>query len=171
MEASWLRTAGPLRLAILGQMGGSVEAIIRALIVEDDAIIAMDLEHMLIRLGYLPVGIVSRAADVVPAVRRTEPDLVLMDIRLDSGENGLTLAEEVYFREGVAVVFVTAFSDSRTVERMRKSGAYGCVLKPVEEERLNVALAVAVAKHRELLTVRLLLERFRDPPVEPPFKG
>lgn len=127
--------------------------ITRALIIEDEAIIAMDLEQMLIRMGYTPVGIVSRSADVMAAVRRTEPDVVLMDIRLDGGEDGVSLAEEVYVCEGIPVVFVTAFSDARTVERMRMSGAYGCVTKPVDEERLNAALTIAVAKHREVLTL------------------
>lgn len=126
----------------------------RALIIEDEAIIGMDLEQMLVRMGYTPVGIVSRSADVLAAVRRTEPDVVLMDIRLDGAEDGVSLAEEVYVCEGVAVVFVTAFTDARTVERMRMSGAYGCVTKPVDEERLNAVLALAVAKHHELLALQ-----------------
>ncbi len=123
----------------------------RVLVVEDEAIIAMDLERMLTRLGYRSVGAVTRFKDVVPAIQRHKPDVVIMDVRLDGEKDGIAIATELYAREPIVVIFVTAFSDAETVERMARSGAYGCVIKPVDEERLHAAIRLAHAKHRELV--------------------
>lgn len=127
---------------------------VRVLVVEDEAIIAMDLERMLKRLGYDCVGSVARCGDVVPAVRRLRPDVVMMDIRLDGETDGVVLAAELYASEPIVVIFVTAFSDAETVERMASSGAYGCVIKPVDGERLHAAIRLAHAKHEELLDAK-----------------
>lgn len=124
---------------------------VRVLVVEDETIIALDLERMLSRMGYHPVGVVTRFHEVVPAVQRLRPEVVLMDIRLDGEKDGIALAGELYAREPLVVIFVTAFSDAETVERMAHAGAYGCVIKPVDEERLHAAIRLGQAKHRELL--------------------
>jgi AmiR/NasT family two-component response regulator len=126
----------------------------RVLIVEDEAIIAMDLERMLTHLGCRAVGAVARCRDVLPAVQDLDPDVILMDIRLDGEKDGIELATELYARAPVVIVFVTAFSDPETVERMAHSGAYACVIKPVDEERLHAAIRLAQAKHEELLDCR-----------------
>lgn len=124
---------------------------LRVLIVEDEAVIAMDLEGLLTKMGYEPVGIVSRSQEVVPTVQRVKPELVLMDVRLGSGYDGIALAEEIYVCERVPVVFVTAFSDAKTIERMRTCGSYGCVVKPVDEGTLNATISIAMGKHQEVL--------------------
>lgn len=122
----------------------------RVLIVEDEAIIAMHLEQMVSRLGHQVVGVVSRSRDVVPAVQRLRPDVVMMDVRLDGPKDGAELAAELHAIEPIAVVFVTAFSEVPIVERMARSAAFASVTKPVDEERLAAALGDVRTRLREL---------------------
>ena len=124
------------------------------LIVEDDAVIALDLQMQLEQQGYNVIAAVANAADAVAAVGKARPDVAIVDVRIMGDVDGLSLAEELYVCEDVPVVLLTAYADPAFVERALAGGAYGYLTKPYEKGALLVTIALAVEKHRELRRVR-----------------
>ena len=121
----------------------------RIFIVEDDALIAMELQDRLERLGHQPCGAAARGEEAIQAIRQAAPDLVLMDVRLAGKLDGTQTAVELAQTLDVPVVYVTAFSDDETVQRIVGSHPYGYVVKPFDEQELHVAIQVALSKHRK----------------------
>jgi CheY-like chemotaxis protein len=124
------------------------------LVVEDEAIVALDVATQLEQLGYRVAGIVDEASAALTAVSQLRPDLILMDIALRGDDDGITLAEELYVCEGLPVVFLTAHTESELLSRARCTGAYGFVTKPFSSGGLRSAIELALAKHRELVAAR-----------------
>jgi signal transduction histidine kinase len=118
------------------------------LIVEDESIVARNIENRLKRLGYAVPTIVSSGEDAVVQVAEMRPDLVLMDVQLTGEMDGVTAAEEIQARFDIPVVYLTACADDETLERAKISGPFGYVLKPVEATELLSAVEMALYKHR-----------------------
>jgi PAS domain S-box-containing protein len=117
------------------------------LIVEDEAIVAMDLKLHLQELGYDVVGLAASGPEAVGLALRLRPDLVLMDISLGAGMDGIEAARHVQ-AEGMPVVFLTAFADEGTLARAKESGPYGYLLKPFDERSLHSTVEMALYRHR-----------------------
>ncbi len=124
------------------------------LVVEDEAIVALDLRKQLEISGYRVVGIVGRSDEVITAVQTLRPGAVLMDVNLRGAIDGVTLAEEIFVCEDTPVVFLTAFSDTTIVDRASRCGAYGYLTKPVSHAALTATLDLAIEKHRDLCARR-----------------
>jgi len=120
------------------------------LIVEDEAIVAMDLSRQFESHGWQVVGVVGKAGEVLPAVQKHRPGVVLMDVRLRGDADGVTLAEEVFVCEDTPVVFLSAFSDRDLVRRAAQSGAYAYLTKPVTTAALIATVEMAIHKHEDL---------------------
>ncbi|QJW96566.1 ATP-binding response regulator [Frigoriglobus tundricola] len=118
------------------------------LIVEDERIIAKGLEKRLKGLGYAVAGSVATGADAVRAAVELRPDIVLMDINLGTGMDGIEAAGLVRARARVPVVFLTAFSDDATIQRAKLTEPFGYVLKPYEDKDLQTAIEIGLYKHR-----------------------
>jgi len=118
------------------------------LIVEDEAIVAADLAGKLGRLGYEISGTTGFAEDAVNQAREQRPDLVLMDIRLAGTMDGVEAAEIIRREFDLPVIFLTAHSDSATLERAKLTGPFGYILKPFEERELATNIEMALFKHR-----------------------
>ena len=121
----------------------------RILIVEDEAIVARDLERSLHRLGYDVFGIESRAEDAVARVGRDQPELVLMDIRLRGPVDGIEAAREIWRRFEVPTVFLTAYADDETVARAKGAGTFGYLVKPFDPRELRATIEVALERGAE----------------------
>lgn len=119
----------------------------RILIVEDEAITAMDLAAELRRLGYDVCGTEDTADGAVAAVEKQKPCLVLMDIRLGDNGDGIDAARRIAERHGSAVVFLTAHSDENTLARALAASPYGYIVKPFRARELKVAVELALSKH------------------------
>ncbi len=145
----------------------------RIYVVEDEALIAMDLCDRLRSLGYEICGKAARAERALEEIPRLKPDLVLMDIQLGEALSGIDVATRLRPVVDVPIVFLSAFSDDTLVQSAVEAGAFGYLVKPFEERELNATLQAALAKHRtefvlkddnrrqaELL--RVLLERERQ---------
>ncbi|MDB4994951.1 MAG: pdtaR 5, partial [Myxococcaceae bacterium] len=118
------------------------------LVVEDERIIANDIQQTLIALGYevpLTVATGKRAIESVTAAR---PDLVLMDISLGGTMDGVDAAREIRRRFSVPIVYHTSYSDEATLSRATKTGPYGYLLKPFSDRELRITIEVALSKHR-----------------------
>ena len=119
----------------------------RILIVEDEAIVAMDLKLHLQELGYGSVDVASSGEEALEAAGRLAPDLVLMDISLGSGMDGIDAARHLQGL-GIPVVFLTACADEQTLARAKESGPYGYLLKPFDERTLHSTVEMAFYRHR-----------------------
>lgn len=121
----------------------------RILIVEDEAILAADLEQVLQKMGHSVVGISASGAAAMRTARETNPELILMDINLQGPLDGIATAgilKEIGAE--VPVIFLTAYADSETVIRVRETEPFGYLLKPFDEQLLRVTIDVALYKHR-----------------------
>lgn len=119
----------------------------RILIVEDESIVALDLRNRLEALGYEVVGSARSAARALELARGEMPDLVLMDINLQGEVDGIDVAETIQSQLSLPVVFLTAFSDSTSLERATEARAYGYLLKPFHERELTITIQMALYKH------------------------
>jgi PAS domain S-box-containing protein len=127
----------------------------RILIVEDQRLIAADLENTLGRIGYEVIGSVASGEEAVPRAIETRPDLILMDIRLRGKMDGIQAAEAIRAQTDVPVVYLTAYADEETILRAKGTTPFGFVVKPFNERELRAAIEVAIFKHE---TDRLLIE-------------
>jgi CheY-like chemotaxis protein len=120
----------------------------RILIVEDEAITVSALKRELVSLGYEVAGTASTAEEALNAIESHKTDLVLMDITLAGGVNGVVAAVTIRGNFRVPVVFLTAHADDRTMERAVGAGAFGYVLKPFTGAGLKAAIETALHKHQ-----------------------
>lgn len=116
----------------------------RILVVEDEAVVARDLEQTLVRLGYEVVGIAQFAAEAVGKAAETRPDLILMDISLQGDKDGAQAAEVIGQRFGTPIVFLTAHTDKATVARAQSAKPAGYVVKPFNRDKLHETIADAL---------------------------
>ena len=119
----------------------------KILIVEDEAIVAMDLEDRISALGFDTVGPVARGDDAVRLVHDQSPDLVLMDIQIQGDMDGVQTADMIHKECDIPVIFLTANSDEATLERAKATGPLAYLLKPVEDRDLRNAIDVALQRH------------------------
>ncbi len=117
------------------------------LVVEDEVIIAQDIQRTLIQLGYDVPAFAVSGEDALEQVTAIQPDLVLMDIHLSGAIDGITAADEIRRCYDLPVVYLTAHSDEATLRRARITEPYGYILKPFEERELEIAVDIALYRH------------------------
>ena len=117
------------------------------LVVEDEPVVALDLRTRLTRMGYIVVETVARGEDAVALAGTLSPNLILMDIRLRGGMDGIAAAEEIRNRYGLPVIYLTAHADEATVDRARITEPFGYILKPFDERELRTVIEMALYKH------------------------
>jgi DNA-binding NarL/FixJ family response regulator len=117
----------------------------RVLVVEDDFLVAGELEHWLSNAGFEVVGPAGTAEEAITLARETKPDLVVMDIRLAGSRDGVDAAIEIYRSLGIRSVFATAQSDARTMARGQEANPLAWVAKPYSPSRLVTELKALLA--------------------------
>jgi PAS domain S-box-containing protein len=118
------------------------------LVVEDENVVAMDLVSSLERLHYSVLGVAASGEEAVTFAQKNEPGLVLMDIHLRGQMDGISAAEKIQETLFIPVVYLTAYSDEATLRRARATHAFGYVLKPFEDRELEVAIQMALWRHK-----------------------
>lgn len=119
----------------------------RVLVVEDDVIISADLAETLRRLGYDVPATADSAETALRALDQYRPDVVLMDIRLRGGIDGIDTATRMHQRSDVPVVYLTAHTDESTLARAKETAPHGYLVKPFQERDLRTTIEVALRKH------------------------
>src|SRR3984893_13184454 len=119
----------------------------RILIVEDNRVVARDIEGQLMRIGHSVVGMTGRGEDALQLALSTRPELVLMDIRLEGTVDGVDAAEQIRRHCHVPVVFLTAYADDETVRRASLTEPFGYLIKPFEDLQLRTVIEMALYKH------------------------
>jgi PAS domain S-box-containing protein len=116
----------------------------RVLIVEDEAIVATDIATTLRGMSYKIAGICASGQDAVHKATSIRPDIVLMDIRLPGGMDGIEAAARIQEPLGIPVIFLTAHADEATLSRAKALSPYGYLIKPFADRELEVALETAL---------------------------
>ena len=115
-------------------------------VVDDDRTTAAVMKLYLEDAGYKVVGIASNGREAIEKTRSLEPDLVLMDIRLGKGMDGIDAAEVINKHLGIPIVYVTAYADKPTLARAKLTEPAGFINKPLREKDLETTLELALAK-------------------------
>ena len=134
----------------------------RIMVVEDEGIVALDIQSKLRTMGYEVPKIVSSAASAVEFAESLRPDLVLMDIQLEGDIDGVAAAEQITRELQIPVVYLTAYSDAATLERAKVTHPMGYLLKPFEERDLYTTVEIALHKHEAEKEKARLEERLRQ---------
>jgi response regulator NasT len=140
------------RLALVNDSTKPAESIVakrRAIVVEDEALIRMDIVETLREGGYDVVGEASNGEEAVALAREFKPDVVVMDVKMPVMD-GITAAEHIAKERLAPVVLLTAFSQTELVERARDAGAMAYVVKPFTPADLLPAVEIAASRFVEI---------------------
>jgi two-component system, cell cycle sensor histidine kinase and response regulator CckA len=132
----------------------------RILIVEDERIVAKDLELRLQSLGYTITGSVANGRDAIRLAGEFHPDLVMMDIRIQGDIDGIAAAECIRKEFFIPVIYLTAHSDDETLRRAQVTEPYGYLLKPFQERELRTVIEMGLYKHQADAKLRSSERRF-----------
>ncbi|MEW6009689.1 MAG: response regulator [Euryarchaeota archaeon] len=117
------------------------------LVVEDEAITALDINEKLVKLGYEVVNLVATGTEAIKFSAEYRPDLVLMDISLKGKMDGTEAAQKISSLS-IPVVFISAYSDDKTLKKAKKSAPYGYLVKPFDIKSLQLTIETALKKHQ-----------------------
>ncbi|MCE8425025.1 MAG: response regulator [Candidatus Methanoperedens sp.] len=118
------------------------------LVVEDEIIVAEDIKRSLQNMGYDVPSVVSSGEAAIKKAGENDPDLVLMDIMLKGDMDGVTAAGIIRSRFNIPVVYLTAYSDNKILERAKITEPFGYIIKPFNERELAVNIEIALYKHK-----------------------
>jgi signal transduction histidine kinase/CheY-like chemotaxis protein len=127
----------------------------KILIVEDELLVAEDIAFRLKSLGYLITDLVISGEEALRAIRKEQPDLILMDIMLKGGLDGIQTHELINKEYKIPLVYLTSYSDEKTFSRAKLTQPFGYIIKPFEERELHTVIEVALYKH----SMEMRLER------------
>ncbi|TGK14036.1 GGDEF domain-containing response regulator [Leptospira fletcheri] len=118
------------------------------LIVEDENIVARDLKHRLMNIGYKPPIIATKGAEAVRIAKEVRPDIMIFDIMLSNSViDGIEAAAEIRSEIDVPLIYLTAYADDYSVIRSKATEPYGYILKPFQTRELHIAIEMALYKH------------------------
>lgn len=126
----------------------------RIVVVEDDDLLADEIEQTLTVLGYEVVGRAATSDECLTLVERTAPDLVLMDVKIRGERDGIDTTARLKELTDVPVVYLTGFSDDQTLRRAKQTAAHGYLVKPFRTAELKSAVEIALFKHEMELELR-----------------
>jgi CheY-like chemotaxis protein len=112
----------------------------RILIVEDERIVAIDLQRRLTRLGYSVVALAASGTEAIQKASALGPDVVLMDIRLQGDMDGVEAAQQIQASAAIPVVFITAYVDEATQQRVKATSPWGCLYKPFTPHQIQTTV-------------------------------
>jgi two-component system, LytTR family, response regulator LytT len=117
------------------------------LVVEDESIVAKDIQVCLRKLGYEVIGICSSGEDAIDKALEMKPDLIMMDIMLKGELSGIQAAAKIRETYDIPVIFLTAYTDRDTVDKAKETEPYGYIIKPFKEIDIQTAIEIALYKH------------------------
>lgn len=118
----------------------------KILIVEDELIIAKSLARQLENLNYEVIGTAAYGEQALEMIRKNPPDLVLMDIVIAGEMDGIETTEKIRSEFDLPVIYLTAYSDNETLQRVQASGSYGYILKPYKQREVHAAIMMALGQ-------------------------
>lgn len=122
---------------------------ISVVLIEDEALIARTILLTLDEKGYDVLGTTNNAKDGLAMIKELKPDIALLDIQLKGEETGIWLAEQLQKEYSIPCIFLTSFRDKDTMESAIKTMPYGYLIKPVDEDNLDVAIQIAFERYSQ----------------------
>lgn len=118
------------------------------LIVEDDAILSVNLHEMLTEAGYRVLNVLATGEKAVEVVQQEEkPDLIIMDVKLAGEMDGITAAQRINAIADIPLIYITAYGDNSLISQAGGTLPYAYLVKPVLERELLAAIQLALHKH------------------------
>ena len=117
---------------------------VRILIIEDEVIVAEDLEVAISNIGYKMVDSAVTAKDAIEKAVELKPDLILMDIILGGKADGIDASIEIKEKLSIHIVFLTSYSDIKLMDRAKVTEPYAYILKPFQERQLFASIEMAL---------------------------
>ena len=121
----------------------------RILVVEDEGLVARDIQVRLESLGYTVPAVASYGEEAVDKSVEAQPDLVLMNIKLRGDIDGVEAAGQIRDRLDIPVVYVTGYADDATLQRAKITEPFGYILKPFETRELHATIVMALYRHEQ----------------------
>ncbi len=120
----------------------------RIMIVEDESIVASDIQNTLESLGYQVPAVAASGEEAIRQAGELRPDLVLMDIKLKGEMDGTEAADQIRHQFDLPVIYLTAYADKETLARAKITEPFGFIIKPYEDRELHSSVEMALYKHR-----------------------
>lgn len=134
----------------------------KILLVEDEYVIAMDLQASLHLHGYDVIDHVTKGEDVISLLEKQRPDIILMDVKLEGEIDGVETAQMVYENYDIPVIFITSYSNKTIIERAKKTNPFGYIVKPFEERELATNIELALYKHESEKKLKESEKKYRE---------
>jgi PAS domain S-box-containing protein len=119
----------------------------KILIVEDNFIASDETKDRLNKLGFTDCETAFTGEEAIEKAKKFQPDLILMDINLGEGIDGIETAERIHQQQRVPIIYLTAYDDDATLKRAKITDPYAYIVKPFEEKELHRAIDIALYKH------------------------
>lgn len=120
----------------------------KILIVEDEELLVLQIKSDLLQMGYAVTDSYSSGEEAIEGVEKLKPDLILMDITLKGKLDGIQTAGLIRRKHDIPVIYLTAHSEEGAVEQAQATEPYGYLLKPISSRGLEIAVKIALYKHR-----------------------
>jgi PAS domain S-box-containing protein len=135
---------------------------ITVVVVEDELIVAKDIQNNLIKLGYDVPATASNAAGAMEKINEIKPDLVFLDIKLKGDIDGIQIAAMIKETYNIPVIFLTSYVDKATLDRAKVTEPYGYIVKPFNESELQSTVEMALYKFKKDQETKDNKERFES---------
>ena len=113
---------------------------------EDEPIVALDIKNTMIKLGHAVTDLASNYDEALSSISLNEPDIILMDINLENSKNGIEIVKEMQKSKSIPVIYLTAFSDDKTLESAIATNPINYMIKPFKREELKSSILLSMYK-------------------------
>ncbi len=124
------------------------------LIVEDEAIVALEIKRTILKMGFSVSGMVINFDDAIKSVKEKLPSIVLLDIHLKNSKDGIETAKAIKQVTDIPIIYLTAFCDDQTIERAVETNPIGYLVKPFKREDLKSTLQLAIYKMKNSKSIK-----------------
>ncbi|MCH7414379.1 response regulator transcription factor [Belliella sp. R4-6] len=119
----------------------------RILLIEDNVILAETIRELLLISGFDNVKTLPNGVEIEKVLNSFEPDLVLMDIKLQDEKDGIIVAKTIRSLKSTPIVFISSFNDKATIDRAKEVNPEAFILKPFSKETLNITIEIILNNH------------------------
>lgn len=133
----------------------------KLLIVEDESIVALDIKNALVKLGHEVIACVSNAEDAMACIKKTRPDIIIMDIHLNHSKDGIETAEDIQRVANIPIIYLTAFADDETISRAVRTNPIGYLIKPFKREELKSTILLGL--HKKTMAEGTVVDAYLTP--------
>ena len=121
---------------------------LKVVVVEDDAVISMKIEQDLLDAGHVVLDVVHNSERALDAIHNNRPDMVLLDINIEGTRDGVEVASIINQNYDIPFIFITAYSDKRTLDRAKVTNPCGYIVKPYKTSDLHTTLTIGLFNYQ-----------------------